>query len=357
MGRIINNNLRDFQASMFNGVTTNNYQAYANDILQKKINNVWEFANDVFVIQEETIFGSKIFTDVNVRINHVVTSKISDTKLSDDYRGIIFKEVQHSYGLGYVYQFDNNYWLTINSDIYRYPTANATVRRCNNVLSKYIYDSNGAKKLIQEPCAVDAEISKSRDLFKYSQAIILPQADIYIFAQNNSNTKNIDVNDRFLLDGVPFKIQMKNAWQRSQTMVKDSAPLIYLCCNRDQISPLDDLENNIADGLPAKNITNTSIIIALTTVDANNPNKIKVNHTQSYSVYKYDDQNNKLTDTFTITASGCDFSYYTLNIIDGNNFSITNLKGNGTQYLTIHCVDNSDTSKSEDIKIRLAGRW
>jgi hypothetical protein len=46
-----------------------------------------------------------------------------------------------------------------------------------------------------------------------------------------------------------------------------------------------------------------------------------------------------------------------LTTIDGNNFSINNLKGTGSQYLTVHCVDNSDTSKSEDIKIRLAARW
>lgn len=229
------------------------------------------------------------------------------------------------------------------------------IKECNNTLNWYLYDSNSNKKLIQQPCIIDNKITQTT--FNYSESIILSQNTLTITTQNNANIKNISENNRFLFDGVPFKVQMKNAWQREQTMNSNSAPLIYLSCIKDQISPLDDLENNIADGLPAKDITNTSIIIALTTIgEGINPNKIKVNHTQTYSVYKYDEQNNKSSNTFTITASGCDPSYYTLTIIDGNNFSITNLKGNGTQYLTAHCVDNVD-NKSEDIKIRLVDRW
>ena len=333
--------------------TTAPMQTYKDD-LQAMIDYDFENASDIYTIQEELDRGSKVYTDAQVRIIHVINSE-TGTKLGDDWRGLIFSSIEHQDGLGYMYQFDDNYWLSISSDMYKFITASATVRRCNNTLNWYSYDSNNNKKLNKEPCVIDYKVS--RDLFKYEETILLPEGVLNVITQSNDNTKNIQINDRFLFDGVPFKIQMKDGWQREKTMNSNSAPLIYLSCTKDQISPLDDLENNIADGLPAKNVSNTSIIIALTTVDANNPNKIKVNHTQNYSIYKYDNQNNKLSDTFIITASGCDSSYYTLNIIDGNNFSISNLKGNGTQYVTIHCVDNSDNTKSEDIEIRLAGRW
>lgn len=326
-------------------------QVYKDD-LQAMIDNEFNNASDLYTIQEELNRGSKVFTDAKVRITHVIDSETGD-KLGDDWRGIIFSSIEHQDGLGYMYQFDDNYWLTISSDMYKFVTASACVRRCNNVLNKYIYDTNN-KKLMQEPCVIDYKVS--RDMFKYAESLILPQADIYVITQNNDNVKNININDRFLFDGEPFKVQMKNGWQREQTMLKNSAPLIYLSCIKDQISPLDDLENNIADGLPAKNINNTSVIISPIIT------KIKINHSQNYSIYKYDDQNNKLADTFTITVASTiptnlDTNYYTLTIVDSNNFTINNLKGNGTQYIIIHCVDNSDNTKFEDIKINLAGRW
>ncbi len=271
------------------------------------------------------------------------------TKLGDDWRGLIFSSIDHVDGLGYLYQFDENYWLTISSDMYKFVTASATVRRCNNTLKWYSHDINNNRILNEEPCVIDYKIS--RDLLRYEyQGLQYPQGIILVIVQNNNNTKNIKINDRFIFDGQPFKIQRNNTWQREKTMVAGSAPLLYLSCFKDQISPIDDLDNNIANGLPANNINNTSIIIA--------PNNTKIlqGENQNYSVYKYDENNNTLSDTFTVTASGCDSNFYNLSIVDGNNFNINNIYGDGTEYLTIHCVDNVD-GKYEDIKIRLAGEW
>lgn len=101
-----------------------------------------------------------------------------------------------------------------------------------------------------------------------------------------------------------------------------------------------------------------TIGITLNSTDTTlNPNKIKIGHTQSYVISETDSNNNVINDTFTITASGCDPSYYTLNIIDGNNFSINNLKGTGSQYLTVTATSKTSPSISGTIKIRLAGRW
>ncbi|QXE20057.1 Ig-like domain-containing protein [Clostridium sp. 001] len=102
-----------------------------------------------------------------------------------------------------------------------------------------------------------------------------------------------------------------------------------------------------------------TIAITLGTSDTEspNPNKIKLGHTQSYVISETDSNNNVINDTFTVTGSGCDPSYYTLTIIDGNNFSINNLKGTGSQYLTVTATSKTNPSISGTIKIKLAARW
>lgn len=100
------------------------------------------------------------------------------------------------------------------------------------------------------------------------------------------------------------------------------------------------------------------------TSDSDTPNEILQGDTQNYSVHEYSN-NNEVSDTFTIVAgkstqyasSNFDNSYYTLTIKDGNNFSITNLKGDGTQYLTITATSKTDPSITGTITIRLKGEW
>ena len=104
----------------------------------------------------------------------------------------------------------------------------------------------------------------------------------------------------------------------------------------------------VINAVVAKTITITST--------ATNPNKIKVNNTQNYTITETSN-GNTVNDTFTLTESGCDPSYYTLTIIDNNNFSVNNLKGDGTEYLTITVTSATNATVSGSIKIRLAGRW
>lgn len=64
-------------------------------------------------------------------------------------------------------------------------------------------------------------------------------------------------------------------------------------------------------------------------------------------------------DTFTFAMTlqqGGDSSYYSLNIIDGNNFSVNNIYGDGSEYITITAT-GIDGVTTGSIKIRLAGEW
>lgn len=113
--------------------------------------------------------------------------------------------------------------------------------------------------------------------------------------------------------------------------------------------------NTYNKSIPVTVIATVAKTIAITST-ATNPNKIKVNNTQNYTITETSNES-IVNDTFTLTESGCDPSYYTLTVIDNNNFSITNLKGDGTEYLTITVTSATNSDTSGTIKIRLAGRW
>ena len=53
---------------------------------------IFNDALDVFTIQKETAFGSKVFEDVKVRITSVINTS-TGTKLSDDFKQLIFDPI------------------------------------------------------------------------------------------------------------------------------------------------------------------------------------------------------------------------------------------------------------------------
>jgi hypothetical protein len=351
MGKLIDNRLQQINTILNPSLspTANNYQQYGTNMLQQKINSEWAYATNKYTIQEELVRGEKIFTDVEVRLMHVIdnpsNSSRSSSILGDDERGLLFKNISHQYGLGYMYQFDDNYWLCIFSDKYKYPTASCAVRRCNNTLNWYNTDENGKIILIQEPCIVDYNLLRDRITF---DDINLLNGDLHVVVQNNQITKKIFNNQRFIFDGQVFKLQSINNFIREKTMIKGSAPLLYFNAYKDEIAPDDDLDNDIANGL---NVTpNTSNIVIDPII-----NKIFINTTKEFSVYKNVNGTNN-SDTFTITASEVPNANYTLNIIDDNHFSITNNEQYFDNDLVITCIDNVDSSVQK-FNVELGGAW
>ena len=343
MGKVLDNRLDGFNA-IFN-LSPSSVSDNLKQTLQYKINDEFQFASDVFKIQEEKTPGLLDWQDLEVRILHVLADKNTSDKKNDDWRQIIFKDISHYYALGIRYQFDNNTWITVQSDIYHYPTASAIVRRCDSTLKWY--DSNHT--LIEEPVMIDYDMQLTKFLF--GTEIILPQSHIKIYAQYNSNTQKIGIDQRFVLGSQLYKIDYINDFIRKNTYDKNSVPLIYFTAYLDQKNlAVDDLINQVADGL---NITPSS---TPTTGDFILPSVTSIiqNTTQTYSVFHY--VNSVVdTNTFTITASGALSSYYTLTVVDGNHFNITSLGYTSTPLL-ITCKNNVDQSIIQ-ISIALKGLW
>ncbi len=101
---------------LFKSKLTKNFQDdnYWIESFQNKIDAAWNFATDVVDIQEEIDrynqqgyrIGQPKYKNIEVRI----TSAYDETgnKLSNDYKNIVFKDVQHKQLLGRKYQKKNN---------------------------------------------------------------------------------------------------------------------------------------------------------------------------------------------------------------------------------------------------------
>lgn len=216
---------------------------YYKNNLQQLINERFNIASDVYTIQEEQHIGDLDWQDIIVRLCHVLSDKQTGEKLGDDFKEIIFKDINHAYGVGKRYSFDNNVWITMNSDLYHYVTASCIIRRCNNVL-RWI-DEFGNH--IEEPCIIEYQLRLTGNDFNSN--IITPNGMLEVICQYNDKTKKIIPNQRFLFGSprVAYKVRGNgiNNFLNQNTYDDSSSPLIKLYMDVNQINNATD---NITDG-------------------------------------------------------------------------------------------------------------
>jgi hypothetical protein len=212
-----------------------------------------EFYNspDWFTIQEESPFGSGTLVNIDVRVGHVINT---DTGLNqgDDWKKLFFKELDHDDGVGRYYYFDNNWWLVINAETIKSPTATAIIRRCNNTL-RWV-DENGGIRIV--PCVIEYKINENRDYSTAGSSMVNPSGIIEILTQFNPVSNLIQENQRFLI-GNPgnWKVWKVpgggiNNFNNLETSNNMSVGLLRITMIRNYINyDSDDLVNGIADAL------------------------------------------------------------------------------------------------------------
>lgn len=206
-----------------------------------------DFANSTsyFIIQEEYPYKSGAYRNMGVRINTAINTATGD-KLGDDFKLILFEYSDHPVGIGYMYQFNNNHWITINSEINR----SVTVRRCNHTLRWM--DSAGVIKEI--PVVIDYPIRENRNYATAGSTHVMPSGFIEVTTQFNSLSNTIKQNQRFLI-GNPGNWSAYrvlgggiNNFNLQKTSDKNSAGLIKFSMEYDLINEVtDDLVNGICD--------------------------------------------------------------------------------------------------------------
>ena len=321
--------------------------------LQSKIDREWSMASDLYDIEEEYPFASGSFIPVQVRINHEVVSDTSE-KLGDDYKSLIFKDLNHVRGMGYLYSFNQNLWLTINTDFTKSLTASTTIRRANNFL-RWIDVTSGS--YMQEACIIDYQMSRTQNKISTSDPVI-PQGLITVYCQLNNETRTIKPNQRFLFGNtsnwVSYKVQgggVQN-FLNVNTFDNNSAQLLELKMEVYEGNPdTDNLVLGVADYFKYTNSGSVSgnIVVTPTNFD------ILTGGSQTYNVlYYFGSSPTSASFVFSISDNLVPVSYYILNSIDGNNFSVLNNHEFFDSSLNILATS---ISGSRIIPINLGGEW
>lgn len=213
---------------------------YYRSHFQALINDKWEETTTKYIIQAETAVGAFEFSPVEVRVEHAL-DKSTGIKQGDDFRELVFKEITHCAPKGLYYQFDDSYWLTINTDEYNRTSKNIIIRRCNNFL-RYFDKNDGA--LVEIPCILEYDASSPSP--QVDNDVITPNNHMVIIIQGNAKTLDVvQANMRFIFGGRPFKVTGYNNYMQNGIVDTDT-PMVYIDAYLDEISPYDDLKNQIA---------------------------------------------------------------------------------------------------------------
>lgn len=220
------------------------------DLFQKTLDEQFYNSSDWWTIQEETGIGTEIYKNTDVRINHVINAE-TGLKLGDDWKTVLFPDLNHQMDLGRRYIFDNNVWLIINIEVIKNIAATCTVRRCNNTL-RWIDESTGV--YYEEPCAIEYQIKEPRDYITQGSPFPTPGGFMKIYAQLNANSGKINENQRFLFGNTGHWVCYKvtgtgiNDFTNVETYDNESAHILTLDMSANFINnELDDVINGICD--------------------------------------------------------------------------------------------------------------
>ena len=351
--------LDGIRAAMYDAPTDyNESREYYTETLQQKINETYEWSPDTFEIERETGVGTLEFKPLVCRVTHAIDPK-TGSNLGDDFKNLIFFDLSGNYIMGERYKFNNSIWITTNTDNYKYVTKSAIVRRCNNELRWVDLET---KQVVSEPCIVDYAL-KYANIY-YNNTVDITQGTITVYAQYNNNTKKIFVNDRFVLGSQVYKVKTITDVLRSKTYEQNTVPIITFQLYVDNIAADDNFAEdseqynpkyppNIAncskyDSLYNSNITGDTDIIV-------NPEiaTIYLGEEQTFECYKTVDGVKRDTE-FDFVFSGIADTYYTATIIDGNHFSVKNLKPNTRRKLNI-AISEKDGEKVKQMQLTLGG--
>jgi hypothetical protein len=284
---------------------------YYREHMQQLINSQWDNTTMLQTIEEEQPFASFQFKEIEVRMVHAL-DKSTRAKQGDDFRELIFKDINYLVNLGNYYKFSDAYWLAINLDELNRTTKNIIVRRCNNVLKWK--DVNGT--IYEYPCVLEYDATAASP--RVDNDIITPNNRIRVIVQANDATLTLKVNQRFLFGGRPFKIIGYNNYMIDNINGKQS--ILYIQTQLDEISPYDDFENNIANN----DVPNDSDIepeVKNGIVIEPSFDFVKQGYIINFGANLYID-NVKQDDVITAIASGAPEWAYDFNILGNNQFSL-----------------------------------
>ena len=324
---------------------------------QNKMDKVWDYATNVVDIEEsQEVFDNDIvkaklkYKPIEVRITSAYDEK--GQKLTDDFKQIVFKRLDHPLRLARKYKFDvNNFvdpiekdksiWLNVNFDKINMG-ASAIIRRCNGTIGLLV---NNNTEEWYEPVIIENEFSYTNE--DYNTTVKIAQDELYITLQYNEYTKNIDISDRFIVGALDFEDINKNSVYKvkaihrigtDNTFQTNNISIIKLALRLDTINPEIDLvkldekgnAHYIADYYLKKEQTGTTEKEDKEYHLQISPNvdTIAEGDTVEFSCYLYNGEQkveDNLEYSFELPKTENDNLYFSVEQIDTNNFKVTNL--------------------------------
>lgn len=201
----------------------------------------WDNTSARIIVQQQVDIGSNEFESVEVWINKAIGNTTTFMKNGEDYRQLIFRDIQHHIQRGIYFKFENNWWISDFTNPSQGLVADVNVRRCNNTL-RIIDPENGS--IFSAPCVVDYDATSPS--IQVSSSIITPNNHLLVYVQANDDTIRLfKLNTRFLIGGRAFKLfAFQNALLQS---VDDPMPtILYLDLYLDELHAKDNQELGLA---------------------------------------------------------------------------------------------------------------
>ena len=211
------------------------------DIQQAFYDAQWDNTTARIEILEQDYIGAKTFHKIDAWINKVIGSTTTFAKTGEDFRQLVFRNIDKQFVRGLLYKFENSYWITDFTNPSQGLVADINVRRCNNWM-RIIDPENGA--IYSEPCVIDYDATSPS--VQLSTHIITPNNRLGVWVQANEDTLRLfKLNTRYIFGGRAFKL---NAYQNA--LLKDlDVPLptfLALDLYLDEAHAKDDIENQVA---------------------------------------------------------------------------------------------------------------
>ena len=211
-----------------------------------KIDQVWEYAPDIEIVEIQKDFGSTEYYPYKMRVEKVFNAKTQDTR-SDDWKEFLSPEPDFDLPYGLYLRWKNNYWIVYNKENFDYPTRGVICRRCITTFN-WIDEWGNLREY-------PVSIGKPKEASDYVNVQFTNPGGFNVFyMQLDQYSKYIRPNDRFMVgnDGywTSYKVQGGGVanYLREETMNATSTGLLSLICfTYEGNDDTDNLEIGVAN--------------------------------------------------------------------------------------------------------------
>ena len=215
---------------------------YHHDYLQATIDTFFRDNTQIRIVKEQSYPFTDTYTEYEAYVDSVADAIVAYQKEQTDFIEIMFKDIDHTpnvRGQKYLYAPDEeNYqtYLCYSRINQLTQTADFKCVRCNN----YIKWINSSGQIVQEPIYLGYELSSTNNQTNNDGTV--PQRRLVVYMQGNDNTKEIILNQRFMLSHKRvFKVTEINDYAMADTNTGD-VTMIGMYIEWSALLPSDNTE-------------------------------------------------------------------------------------------------------------------